>query len=98
MVSFKDVLRVESSRKQQLQLPTRLRLRRKALILQDDREEPNREVDDLPDIDEVEIPDCEKSENLLLIGKMLGESVPLKTITSKLSLIGCLRVRLNKLI
>lgn len=34
--------------------------------------------DNLPDIDEVEILDCEKFENAYLIDKMLDESVPLK--------------------
>lgn len=34
------------------------------------------------DMDDIEILDCEKLENLLLIGKLLGESV-LKTISSK---------------
>lgn len=52
-------------------------------FIPDDRAEPCREEDDLPDIDEVQISECEKFENLFLIGKMFGESVPLKTIISK---------------
>lgn len=42
----------------------------------------DKDEDDLPDIDKAELPECEKFENLYLIGKMLGESVPLKTIMS----------------
>lgn len=41
------------------------------------------DVEEIPDIDKVELPKCEKFENLYLIGKVLGESVPLKTIISK---------------
>lgn len=43
-----------------------------------------KDEDDLPDIDEVELPECEKFEILYLIRKMLGESVPLKTSMSKI--------------
>lgn len=43
----------------------------------------DKDDDDLLDIDEAALPKCEKFENLYLIGKMLGESVSLKTIMSK---------------
>lgn len=39
--------------------------------------------DDIPNIEELEILDCEKFENLFLIGKLLGESVSIKIIMSK---------------
>lgn len=48
-----------------------------------DKEEPIGGEDDIPNIDEMEVPNCEKFENHFLIGKLLGESVPLKTIASK---------------
>lgn len=74
MASFKEVLikdkRMESSRKLQDQMSSSEVI--KDYILHVDREEPNREEDDLPNIDEIEIPDCEKFKNLFLIGKMLG--------------------------
>lgn len=38
---------------------------------------------DLLDIDEVDLPDCEEFEILYLIGKRLGEFVPLKMIIFK---------------
>lgn len=57
-----------------------------------------KDEDDLPDIDEVELPECEKFEILYLIRKMLGESVPLKTSMSEIKFFGCLHVRLNMLI
>lgn len=78
MVTFKDVLIkdpwIESSRNQQNQLPKIEAKKNHALP--DDRDESNRIEDDLPDIDEVEIPDCEKFENVYHIDKM---SVPLKS-------------------
>lgn len=43
----------------------------------------DKDREELLDIDEVELPNCEKFENLYLIGKMLGESAALKTIISK---------------
>lgn len=36
----------------------------------------DKDEDDFSDIDEMELPDCEKFENLYFIGKMLSESVP----------------------
>lgn len=39
--------------------------------------------DEIPDIEEVEIPECERFDNLFLIGKIIGESVPLKTLSAK---------------
>lgn len=67
---------MESSRNQQNQLPMTEAKTNHALP--DDRDESNRMEDNLPDIDEVEILDCEKFENAYLIDKMLDESVPLK--------------------
>lgn len=43
----------------------------------------DKDEDDLPDINEVKLPDCEKFENLYLIDKILGESVPLKKTMPK---------------
>lgn len=45
--------------------------------------EVDKDKDDLPSIDEAELLECEGSENLYLIEKMLGESIPLKTIMDK---------------
>lgn len=42
-----------------------------------------KDEEDLTNIEEGDLPDCEKFENLYLISNMLGESVPLKTIISK---------------
>lgn len=42
-----------------------------------------KDEEDLSDIDEVNLSDFEKFENLYLIGKTLGEFVPLKTVISK---------------
>lgn len=85
MASFKDVLIKDStseySHKHQVHLPSVVTTMDRSIPI--DREDPNEVVDNLPDIYEVEILDCEKFENLFLIDKMLGESVPLKTITSK---------------
>lgn len=40
-------------------------------------------VEEIPDIDDEELPECDKFSSLYLFGKMLGESVPVKTITTK---------------
>lgn len=45
--------------------------------------EASSEEDDLLVVDEAELPDCDRFENLYLIGKMLGDSIPLKTIMVK---------------
>lgn len=39
--------------------------------------------DEIPDIDDSNLPDCDKFVTLYLIGEMLDESVPIKTITTK---------------
>lgn len=49
-----------------------------------DCDENCRMEDDLLDVDELEIPECHKFENLFLISKMLGKSVPLKRVSSKI--------------
>lgn len=88
MASFKDALikdpKASSSRTQQSRLPESEVKRN--IAYPDVGDGLNKDEDDLPDIDEVELPDCEKFENLYLIGKILRESVPLKTITSKTKL------------
>lgn len=48
------------------------------------RMEPSSTEDEIPDIDEVGISDCERFENMFLIGKIIGQPVPLKTIVSKI--------------
>lgn len=89
MASFKDVLirdsKAGNSRKHQT-LPSVDEVKTN-LSIHANLEELCDGEDDIPNIEEVEIPDCEKFENLFLIGKLLGESVPLKTIMSKLRLI-----------
>lgn len=85
MASFKDVLIRDSkagdSRKHQT-LPSVDDLKTNPSIHANLEELCDGE-EDIPNIEEVEIPDCEKFENLFLIGKLLGESIPLKTIMSK---------------
>lgn len=49
-----------------------------------EREEMQIGEEDIPDIDEKELPDCEKFENFFLIGRLIGESVLLRTIISKI--------------
>lgn len=85
MASFKDVLirdvRSENACNLQFQ-HTPLELKRHQ-DLQFSRVEPSSNEDEIPDIDEVEIPECERFENLFLIGKIIGESLPVKTLASK---------------
>lgn len=86
MASFKDNLikdlKAESASKHQILTPS-LELKGDQII-PDVREEAFEEVEDILNIDEVEIPECEKFENLFLIDTILGESVPLKIIASKM--------------
>lgn len=85
VASFKEVLtkdsKIESSRMHQMISP--LDEKKMDHFAPFDPEEPIGGEDDISNIDEMEVPDCEKLENLFLIGKLLGESVPLKTIASK---------------
>lgn len=85
MASFKDVLIKDSnsgsSRRQQHLSSVDEKMEDQSLP--SGLEEPSRGDVDILNIDELEVPDCEKFENLFLIGKLLGESVPLKTIASK---------------
>lgn len=85
MASFKDVLikdsKTGSSRRQQNLSSVDEKMEDQSLP--SGLEEPSGGDGDIPNIDELEVPDCEKFENLFLIGKLLGESVPLKTIASK---------------
>lgn len=53
--------------------------------------------DEFPDIVEVELPDCDRFENLYLIGKMLGEFVLPKNIIANKNRIGFLRGKLSML-
>lgn len=85
MASFKDVLirdsKVGDSQKHQT-LPSAEELKTNPSIYANLEELCDGE-NDIPNIKEVEIPDWEKFENLFLIGKLLGEFVPLKTVMSK---------------
>lgn len=85
MSSFKDVFikdaRSEGARKLQVRFFS-LETKRH-LDLQSSQVESSSAEEEIPDIDEVKIPECERFENLFLIGKTIGESVLLKTISSK---------------
>lgn len=84
MASFKDVLirdsKVGDSQKHQT-LPSAEELKTNPSIYANLEELCDGE-NDIPNIKEVEIPDWEKFD-LFLIGKLLGEFVPLKTVMSK---------------
>lgn len=45
----------------------------------------------IPNTDHEELPECDKFNSLYLTGKMLGDSIPVKTTTAKSNLIGCLK-------
>lgn len=85
MASFKDVLIKDSKSgysRRQINLSS-VDEKMEEQSIPADQEESSGGDGDIPNIDELEVPDCEKFENLFLIGKLLGESVPLKTVASK---------------
>lgn len=86
MATFKDVLikdaRQEGTRNLQFQHPSMETKGNQDLL--SSRMEPSSTEDEIPDIDEVGISDCERFENMFLIGKIIGQPVPLKTIVSKI--------------
>lgn len=85
MASFREVLikdnKVDVDKRNHNRLLTNSE--GKEMLSFEKREEMQIGEEDIPDIDEKELPDCEKFVNFFLIGKLIGESVPLKTIISK---------------
>lgn len=85
MASFREVLikdnKVDVDKRNHNRLVTNTE--GKEMSSFEEREEMQIGEEDIPDFDEKELLDCEKFENFFLIGKLIGESVPLKTIISK---------------